>query len=214
MPGIEIRTSKRGRLWPTEYWKTLIDALCDNGAKHDPRLKNPDLLLQLDAMVEMRGARYCAKGGTVLATHDDTALRLILVHRAPPGGERITLGHATMPATEGWVPISFPFFGTIGNAKYEAQSKLNRDAIAAHFQPELRETARTHTLCLCFRLSDRRRDRDLDNLADALMPVFNRHCAGLDHICLAKDVAGNEEVETLRIGRGPGAITGAGVLAL
>ncbi len=36
MIGLEIKTSKKGRLWPTEYYKVLIDALTRGGAKHNP----------------------------------------------------------------------------------------------------------------------------------------------------------------------------------
>lgn len=39
MIGVTISTSERGRLWPTEYWKTLIDSLCQGGAKHDPHVR-------------------------------------------------------------------------------------------------------------------------------------------------------------------------------
>ena len=43
MIGVTVATSKRGRLWPTEHWKPLIDSLCRGGAKHDPRLRYPGL---------------------------------------------------------------------------------------------------------------------------------------------------------------------------
>jgi len=214
MPGAEIWTSKSGRLWPTEYWKTLIDALSSGGSKYDPRLKYPDLARQLDAIVEVRGARYYPRAGTVLAIHDDTALRLVLVHRVETGDEGIVFGRAALPNTGCWVSISFPFFGTIGDTRYEVQSKLNCDAIAEQLKPQLREVARTSTLCLCFQLSANRRDRDLDNLADALMPLFNRHCEDLDHICLVKASAASQDTEVLRIACGCDALGGARVSAL
>jgi hypothetical protein len=212
--GVEIWTSKSGRLWPTEYWKSLIDALGSGGAKYDPRLKYPELARQLDAMVEVRSARYYPKAGTVLAIHEDTALRLMLVHRAETGDEGVVLGRAGLPNTECWVSISFPFFGTIGDTRYEVQSKLNRDAIAEQLKPQLREIARSSTLCLSFELSANRRDRDLDNLADALMPLFNRHSENLDHMCLVKASGASQDTEVLRIACDPDALAGAKVSAL
>ncbi len=191
---VRVATSKRGQLWPTEYWKTLIDAIVRGGAKHDPRSKYPDLSLALSDMVEERNGRFFPRRGRATSTLDDTAIHLIVVSRVGPGREAVSVCFADLPHVDSWSVVRVPYFGTIGNSKYEAQSARNREALSSVFAPVC---SHAH-LRLAFQLSCARRDRDLDNLADALIPFFNKQIGCLDEITLVKLEPAQADYETLR----------------
>jgi len=191
---VRIETSTPGRLWAPERWKGLSDALARGGAKHDPRKKYPDLATAVELLVEERSGRFFPRAGTALCADDDTAVRMVLVKRVAAGNESVSLETGTPPDVSGWSSRSFPFFGTIGDSKYEAQSKLNREALAPVFFPP----RGAGSLGLAFQLSCERRDRDVDNLADALMPFFNRRISRLHELVLVKLERVPGGMETLR----------------
>jgi len=196
---IEIHTSKNGRLWPTEYWKTLIDSMAREGAKHDPIMRYPDLAESVEPFVELREGRHVPTSGSPLAKKDDVAISVIHVSRVPHGSEHISFGEVSLPDTSEWDSLPFPFFGTIGSSEYEAQTKENRDAIEKAWGDQLTEDASAKHLSLSFQLSAGRRDRDLDNLADALMPLFNSRLPSLDEILLLKEPPVEAGSEILRM---------------
>jgi hypothetical protein len=199
MFGIEIHTSKHGRLWPTEYWKILFDALTRGGAKNDPTVKYPVLALSLAEITEERLGRYRPKHNQAAGKQDDSSIRLVIVKRVQKGHETVIMSDALAPMTERWASISLPYFGTIGNSKYEAQSKENRAAISVTFDSLIRDGRISRCLGLSFQLSTRKRDRDVDNLADALIPVFNHYIPDLDHLCLVKEQSRPNDSEVLRL---------------
>jgi hypothetical protein len=111
------------------------------------------------------------------------------------------LSRPSLPAVDRWISLRVPYFGTIGKSVYETQTMENRKAIAADadFSKVISESARTGTLCLGFQQSTARENRDLDNLADALMPLFNQCCSRLDRICLIKPAPAHIGDEVLYI---------------
>ncbi len=190
---VEIQTSRRGRLWASSYWKTLFDAMCRNGAKQDPRRVYPDLAPNLRKLVVERGGRFHPSGKSLLAERDDVAVQVIRVRRVTHGHEGVCVRESAPPEVSGWRQVDVAFFGTIGDSKYEAQMKLNRAALEQVFQPICSPVE----LWLGFRLSTDRRDRDLDNLADALMPFFNRWAPRIEDLRLVKLTPRLTEHETL-----------------
>jgi hypothetical protein len=119
---------------------------------------------------------------------------MIIVNRVAPGDERVTLEVGILPDVSGWSSLRVPYFGTIGDSKSEAQSKLNREALARVFVTP----ADVRSLGLAFQLSCERRDRDIDNLADALMPFFNQRVTRLDQLVILKLERSLRAEETLR----------------
>jgi hypothetical protein len=191
---VSFGTSKSGVLWPTGYWKDLVDSLAQRGARNDPRVKYPDLADALESLIEARNGRYYPRPGTALSGLDDAGVRMIRVRRAPRGSESVQVSHANRPDTTGWEMNEFPYFGTIGNSKYEAQSKANQLDLAKSISQE----KRLEVLSLSFTLSLGRRDRDLDNLFDGLAPFFNRSFPALDEILLLKEDGWAGSSELLR----------------
>ncbi len=185
MPMILIRTSKRGLIWPTEYWKTLIDSLFRKGAKKDPRVMYPDLAGRLAQLVEERDGRFFPRPHTRFSELDDPALDTIIVTRASRSSATVQFEGIPVPRTEDQLEIRVPYFGTIGDRKAEQQTVENR-AIITQALGELVLERRTGRLGLTFHLARSRRDRDLDNLADALMPCFNKLAGPLDQLYLRK----------------------------
>ncbi len=196
---IKISTSKRNRLWPAGHWKVFVDAVTRGGAKHDPRLEYPDLRTALDDLMEARNGRYWPKPGSPFSGADDSALKMLIVHRVKPGSESVRFVTCAVPDLSLWKQVEFPYFGTIGNSKYEAQTKRNREKLASSFTAPPSPA----WLGLAFQLSQERlsargRDRDIDNLADALMPFFNRAVKRFEEIVLVKMPPTNGENEILR----------------
>jgi hypothetical protein len=187
MIGVTVATSKRGVLWSTEHWKPLIDSLCRGGAKHDPRLRYPALARYLSPLVREDDGRFFPTSESGLANSDDTAITFLRVVRVKDGEESLSLHHPQIPDTSDWPLFELPYFGTIGNSIQEAQTKSNRVALAARDHELVRHPA-PHGLWLHFQLSSERRDRDLDNLGDALMPFFNRLFPKLDEIRMSKSM--------------------------
>jgi len=196
---LHISTSMRRRLWPTEYWKPVVDAVTRGGAKRDPRLKCPDLRAVLDDLIEVRDGRYWPKHNSPFSVADDAALKMLIIQRVKPGSESVRFATCAVPDLSSWEQIGFPYFGTIGNSKYEAQTKRNREKLANSFTAPPSPA----WLGLAFQLSQERlsargRDRDIDNLADALMPFFNRAVKRFEEIVLVKMPPINSSEEILR----------------
>lgn len=198
---VEIATSKRGQLWPSQYWKGLVDAIARRkGSKKDPRLLYPDLSEVVDKLIDFREARYFPKSDGPLANHDDAAVSVITVRRVSTGKETVRIGHSRLPKCILGLRFEFPYFGTIGHSKYELQTKLNRQRIIAEAPSILAAANQRRAICLSFCLSRSRRDRDLDNLADALFPAFNAQCPLVDQITLIKLPPANSTLEVLGFG--------------
>ena len=90
-----------------------------------------------------------------------------------------------MLGIQGCPLFEFPYFGTIGSSVQEAQTKANVASLRLRAD-ELTRHTRPTSLGLHFQLSTDRRDRDLDNLGDGLMPLFNGLFPGLVDIRLSK----------------------------
>jgi len=201
MIGLEIRTSKSGRLWPTEHYKGLIDALAQKGAKHDPAIRHPDLAKSLEDLVEERAGRFYPASRSTLALYDDSALAVVIVRRVEPGAEEILLGHVSLPQTVRWESFEFDYFGTIGNRKYEAQSKRNRQVLKTQgtgvLQTDIKQVA------MSFQLDASRNNRDLDNLVDPLISFFSALLQPLDCVVAIKETPSSNGKEILRISQEP-----------
>ena len=81
--------------------------------------------------------------------------------------------------------FEFEFFGTMGSRVQEEQTKRNVSKLREHAEELLREP-RPSRLWLHFQLREDRLDRDLDNLGDALMPLYNGWFPGLGEVQLSK----------------------------
>jgi len=199
MLALRISTSRSARLWASEYWKMLLDAISQRGSKRDPRRKYRDLAAALSEIIEERDGRFHSKISTPLSALDDVSLKLMGVRRVESGNEAVELIDLDPPTTTKWQSIDFPYFGTIGDSKYEAQTKRNRTLLSDVFKPS-EEPA---WLGLAFELSLQRmseggRDRDVDNLADALMPFFNSKVRRFGEIWLIKLPPAPAPTEALR----------------
>jgi hypothetical protein len=190
---ISIGTSRPRRLWATEHWKTLFDSLSAKGAKHDPRLRYPELAPVLGELLEERTGRFYPKAATPFAEVDDCEVRMIQVERVPIGWEFVRFGDGHLPDTTGWRALEVPFFGTIGSSFYEEQSKCNSAALLFLGNPVAVPVA----LKVGFSLSRARRDRDLDNLFDALSGAFNRLFSSIQELALFKTEPWAKECERL-----------------
>lgn len=197
MIGVEIRTSKKGALWPSQHYKSLIDALARGGAKRNPIDKYPDLANAINKLVVEKKCRYSPNTKTPLASKDDNAIKLISIQRVRDGDESIRIGIVKMPVTYEWNQIPVNFFGTIGNSKYEAQTKKNRRLINDIL--DIRTDNWTENVCISFQLSTHRKDRDLDNLVDAIIPEFNSKIKKIHKILVIKEDACESGIELLRI---------------
>ena len=193
---LKIQTSKSGRLWPTEYYKTLVDALSEGGSSNNPQEKYPDLRSAITNKIVERMRRYFLAIDSPLADYDDVALRVISIKRVKQGDELIQISHVNLPNTSGWDIVPVKYFGTIGNSKYEAQSNKNRELIAAAL------TAPPHDLYrkiyFSFQLSNKRKDRDLDNLVDAIIPMISKTINPLDQIVAVKEDSSPKSNEVFR----------------
>lgn len=195
MTGITIATSKPGRIWPTGYWKSLIDSFCRGGTKINPHLRYPAFSRYISPLVYEAKQRFVPTKQSQLVGEDDTAISSIRVIRVKPGADSLIFHSPAVPDSAGWPLFEFPYFGTIGSSKYEQQIKENRVALCAREQEFL---CRPSTgLWLHFQLSTARRDRDLDNLADALMPLFNELLPNLGELRLSKSLPHVESTERL-----------------
>lgn len=189
MIALNITTARRGRLWATTYWKCLIDSLFAGGAKTDPRSQFSDLASLPDLIREQNG-RFFPVPGMASSECDDTARRMIRIDRGPVG--RIAISEFdTFPDTAAWDDVEVPWFGTIGSREPEKQSQENRQRIAGFL-----DASDACGLSLGFTLSTARRDRDLDNLADAIMPEFSNRFRNLKRLTLFKlpPKAGDTEI--------------------
>jgi len=102
-----LSTSKRGPLRATARWKDLIDSLTCKGALNDPRTKCPEMTGVLTPLVELRGGRCLPRVETPLSHLDDTAIRVIRVHKVAAGTESIEINRATVPGTSSGQSLSF-----------------------------------------------------------------------------------------------------------
>ena len=197
MVGIEIKTSKKGRLWPTGYYKVLIDALTRGGAKHNPIEKYPELANVLKDYVCERGGRFYPTDNSPLSRLDDVALDAIIIHRVEQDEEGILIGPVKNLQTDAWHKFTFDFFGTIGSSKAETQSKQNRQSL----ELEAASILVPHVNCvsLSFQLRIDRKNKDLDNLADPLIPFFNAYIQSLDYVCVFKEPILSTQGEILRL---------------
>ena len=147
----------------------------------------------LEVVVEERSGRFYPKPVTPFAEVDDCEVRMIKVTRVPIGSECVRFVEGHLPDTVGWRSLEVPFLGTIGNSLYEEQSKRNSSALLSMGHP----MAAPVTLQLGFSLSRSRRDRDLDNLFDALAPAFNRLFSNIQELLLFKTEPWAKECEFL-----------------
>lgn len=198
MIGLTIATSKRGLLWPTEHWKTFIDSLCRGGAKHNPIHRYPPLAECLAALVREHDGRFVPMAASSLAANDDAAITSLKIMRVRDGEDLVRFHVPVLPDIEGWFRVDVPFFGTIGNRVQEAQTKENVAELRVRASA-LKDGVKPTILHLHFQLSSDRRDRDLDNLGDALMPLFNGWWPGLADIHLSKGPRQRGETETMWI---------------
>lgn len=190
-----LRTSKRGLLWSTARYKDLIDSLTRIGSLNDPRVKCSEMAGALEEWIEFRDGRYRPRKESPLSPHDDKAIRVLRVHRVPRGSESIKILGAKMPATTRWLEHPVPYFGTNGKSIYEAQTQLNREALSGL----LRFDRNLRSLGVSFTLSLKRTDRDLDNLFDALVPLFNRLYPSLEELVLVKEEPLRDGAELVRV---------------
>lgn len=205
MVGIEIRTSRQKnlRLWPSEYWKALIDALTVKGSKNDPRIKYRDLTKYLNDVVEVHYGRFYVRLQSQVEYIDDVSLWTTTVRRVNSGEESLIIRQDKLLQTGSWHSIMVDYFGTIGDNKAEAQTKLNKKLVSQKYGKLLKQHCLAGRLAVSFQLSTNQkyrasRDRDLDNLADAMMPLFNRHLLPLDSLVILKEPPRHEPGEILR----------------
>lgn len=195
--GIIVKTSKSNALWPTEYWKTLFDSVFIHGSKNNPYEKHPDLQGFLSEKIH-HDDRYYLQLDSDLQNQDDSKLKFINIVRVSPGKETILITTFNEINTDDWHVIKFPYFGTIGDSKYELQTKKNGQEIETAYYDTLIENSESKNLSLSFQLNEGRKDRDVDNLADALMPFFNRKIRGIENLFLMKEDRIKENYEILR----------------
>jgi hypothetical protein len=196
MIGLKIVTTRTGILWPTEYWKCLIDALFMKGSNADPRTRYPDLV-NLNELVQERSGRFFPVGALISSTCDDTQLRFIQVERATGQFGYVAICESpVLPDTDSWFNIDVPYFGTIGDRRSEQQIQDNRIALQQCWPPEWQ--LGDH-FSIEFRLSASRLDRDLDNLADGIMPFFSSMPIKLCSLRLYKSTNARSEHESLHI---------------
>lgn len=197
MVGLEIKTSKKGHLWPTGYYKVLIDALTRGGAKHNPIEKYPELANVLKDYVCERGGRFYPRDNSPLTRLDDVALDAIIIHRVEHDKEGILIGSVENIRTDTWHEFTFDYFGTIGNSKAETQSKLNRQVLELETAAIL--IPHVNCISLSFQLSIHRNNKDIDNLVDPLIPFFSANIQPLDYVCVFKEPLLSTQGETLRV---------------
>lgn len=130
------------------------------------------------------GRRFRPSAESRLATHDDTAISFVWVTRVPDGEDAVRLHESMVLDMEGWSAFDFSF-GTIGSSVPEAQTTAILVMLRARADELTREPKPT-SLRLHFQLSAQRRDRDRDNLGDALMPFCNELFPGVTGIRLSK----------------------------
>ena len=193
MIGLEIATSRHGRLWPSEHWKCLIDSLFAKGSKDDPRLKYRDLP-NLNHLVEEREGRFCPMSDLISSRFDDPHLQFVIIRRAPVGSVS-AFETTTLPNSSNWPGIAVPWFGTIGDRKAEQQTRRNRQLISDQWPSEW---SSSEFLSLEFVQSPDRLDRDLDNLADSLTPLFSARFQRLQTLRLFKTTSQTKGPEILR----------------
>jgi hypothetical protein len=182
-------------LWATNYWKCLFDSLCRKGSRHDPRREYPDLKEHLEHLIEERAGRFHPRIGTALCEHDDDKVRVIRMTRVAKGKEEIAFAPAWQPITSSWTRIESPFFGTPGDSKYEAQSKSNQEVLGKRIEQD----RDIRSLGLSFTLSQFRKDRDLDNLYDGLVKLFNKLYPKINELLLVKETPRPEQGEVLGV---------------
>ncbi len=197
--GVHVQTSKPGKLWPVGYWKTLFDAFAAKGAKQDPRLLYADLATSLDEQIELREGRFFSQLESPLKNVDDSLIQLIVVLRVPTGAESIVINSLPIPTASWSAPISVPFFGTIGSSKYEAQSRTNQSVIEQSKEVDWVTLRANCSLGLSFQLSEKRTSRDLDNLIDGLMPLFNSKLPSINYLFAIKPDSILSDEEYLRV---------------
>jgi hypothetical protein len=196
MIGVTIATSKRGLLWPTEHWKALIDSLCRGGGKHNPMHRYPPLAECLAELVHERDGRFVPTPASRLAASDDAAITSLKIMRVRDGQDFVRFHVPVLPDVGDWLRLDVPFFGTIGNRVQEARTRENVAELRVRASA-LKDGVKPTSLRIHFQLSSDRRDRDLDNLGDALIPLFNAWFPGLDEIQLSKGSRQRGKTETM-----------------
>jgi hypothetical protein len=200
MISLQIVTTRSGLLWPTEHWKCLIDALFMKGSNADPRTKYRDLL-NLNDLVQDRSGRFLPVDGLISSKCDDTQLRLIHVHRGTSENGGVSIFNTSdLPDTKSWFVVEVPCFGTIGDRKSELQIADNRNTVQQIWPSDWPQSDH---LSLEFRLSSDRSDRDIDNLADGIMPFFSGKFPNLQALRMFKSTHNGSDSESLRISSEP-----------
>lgn len=170
------------------------------GSYADPRSEYRDLL-NLNDLVQDRRGRFLPVDGLISSKCDDTQLRLIHVHRGTSESGRVSFFNTpALPDTNSWFVVEVPCFATIGDRKSELQIKDNRNTVQ-HIWPS--DWPQSDHLSLEFRLSSDRTDRDLDNLADGIMPFFSAKFPNLQALRLLKSTHTGCDSESLRISSEP-----------
>ncbi len=199
-PSVHIQTSIAGNLWTVELWKVLIDALARKGSKSNPCHRYIDLAPFLQEYLSHIEGRYFLQGINNDSFGDDSKIRSIVIKKCTKGSERVRCAMARLEGASQCIGIEFHYFGTIGDSKYEEQSKANREKLKLELAERFERwnaQERPKALTLWFQLRDGKKDRDLDNLADALMPTISDKIKGIDMIRLVKlncSKANNEQL--------------------
>lgn len=186
MTQISVGTSRKGRLWPAEHWKTLFDSLSAKGCKNDPRLRYLDLREVLAELVVCREERFWPNATSGFRTIDDVSIRSIEMERVAEGREYLRFSEADWSQvwTSSWIVLELPFFGTIGDSSAERQSRENSKRLIACGEIVKKPVS----IEVFFELSSSRRDRDLDNLYDALAAAFHGLYPDIQRMRLSKSV--------------------------
>lgn len=195
---VDIKTSKKGRAWPSQYWKTLFDSIFKAGSKNNPLKKylslsdkfNNKYILDIKSRHHLNIDRSCKK-------HDDSEIYFIRIEKVNEKKDSVFIKKITKINTDdNWREIEFPSFGTIGNKKYEKQIKQNRTELEKKYGDLLSSNSKSNFLILKFILNNKK--KDLDNLADAIMPFFNKYLKDLSCLVLIKDQGNNMNKEKLQ----------------
>jgi len=196
---LEIKTSKSNLIWPSGYWKTLIDSIFKNGSINNP-VSYLDLKQYLGDKVSFNSSRYYIELSRYSSNNDDSSLKAISIEKVTSGSEKLVLKQIDKidPSKNNFSEIDFDYFATIGNKKYELQTRKNREKLNNSYKDTFLKNKDILYLSLFFKLQkNNRRDRDLDNLVDAIIPEFNKYFHGVKKIFVCKDIKNNLDRETL-----------------
>lgn len=198
--GFEIKTRKRGTLWPTNHYKILFDAITKKGAKKSPFLLNPELAIPLMDWTCEADGRFMPRPSTPMEHLDDVHLSFIGIEKTVVDEPQIRFTEKADGLLQSQSRFEFPFHGTTGNSKYENQTKLNLLLVDSEIPKQQLQSA--CALSLYFHQSPERKNRDLDNLVDAVIPFFNKRMPSLKRITAVKTTLPEMGPEVLEVGYG------------